>query len=123
MNTSRFFQGLKRHTFFFAGVCVVLIALGASGWGMSHSPQAARSLLVWTQSHELTLFTWRLTLYVSVFLLWKPFVKKRFDSKKTIQDDVKLLTLIGYRRWLVVGTVLIELFIVQNAMSVVIGML
>lgn len=114
---------LKRHTFFLMGVAIVLVTLGGSGWWMSQSAGAAQAISLWVHSNGGTLFVWRLTLYGSVFLAWKPFIKKHFQKSITFKDDSAFLALLAYRRWLVVGMVLIEVFIVQNGVSHLIGML
>lgn len=123
MKASLLMSTLKRHTFFLMGVAIVFVTLGGSGWWMSQSTGAAQAISLWVQSHEGTLFVWRLTLYGSVFFAWKQLIKKHFQKSITFKDDSAFLALIAYRRWLLVGMVLIELLIVQNGVSYLIGML
>ena len=116
-------RAAKRHTFFLMGVSGVLVTLGLSGWWMSQSTGAAQAISLWVQSNEGVLFAWRLALYASVFFAWNPLIKKHFQKSVTFTDDSAFFALLAYRRWLVVGMVLIEVFIVQNGVSHLVGML
>lgn len=112
---------LKKHTFLLLACVVIFGCLFFVGYGLSQSIHFIQLEEVTPDKNAIEWLLWRLFLYASIFLLWKPIIRYRVVKNAAEIHQRRLNILLAYRNKMLVVAVIYEVLIVQNLIGTVFG--
>lgn len=113
---------LKKHTFLLSGCLAVMAVFAISGYVVSMSLTASQIIDFMPNKNGVALLFWRLSLYAFVFFSWKPLLAFYAKNAETLHRKKKIKSLIACRYHLVLLVLFYEVIIVQNIISLVVGL-
>lgn len=113
---------LTKHMFLLLASAVVIMSFAVLGYVLSLSVTTDKILEIVPDKNNYVLLGWRLTLYLSMFICWRPLLRYYARQAATLRIKKKMMSLMAYRVPILYLTIFYEVIFVQNIVAFFIGL-